>query len=140
MTKQEIIEFINTNQVCNLATVEGNQPRVRGMMTYQADETGIIFHTGNKKDLYQQLLKNPLVELCYFNPKTNMQIRVTGKAMIIDDLKLKQEIVEARPFMKPWVDQFGYELLIVFKVVDCIAQIWTFETNLALKEYIKLNS
>jgi pyridoxamine 5'-phosphate oxidase len=140
MTKQEIFEFINANLVCNLATVEGNQPRVRGMMTYKADETGILFHTGNKKDLYQQILKNPLVELCYFNPKTNMQIRVSGKAVIIDDMKLKQEIVADRPFMKPLVDQFGFELLIVFKVIDCVAQVWTFETNLAPKEYIKINS
>ena len=140
MTKQDIIEFINANLTCNLATVDGNQPRVRGMMTYKADETGILFHTGNKKDLYQQILKNPLVELCFFNPKTNMQIRVSGRAIIINDMKLKQEIVAARPFMKPWVEQFGYELLIVFKVVDCVAQIWTFENNLAPKEYINLTN
>lgn len=138
MNKQEIIEFINTNQVCNLATVEGAQPRVRGMMTYKADETGIIFHTGNKKDVYQQLLKNPLVDLCYFDPKANMQIRVTGKTVILDDMKLKQDIVAARPFMKPWIDKFGFELLVVFKVIDCVAQLWTFETNLAPKEYIRL--
>jgi pyridoxamine 5'-phosphate oxidase len=140
MNKKDIIEFINSNQVCYLATIEDNQPRVRGMMAYKADETGILFHTGNKKDLYQQLLKNPKVELCFFNPKTNMQIRVSGKAVVIDDLKLKQEIVEARPFMKPWIEQFGYVLLVVFKVVDGVAQIWTFETNLAPKEYIKLSS
>lgn len=139
MTKEEIIEFINANLTCNLATVEGNQPRVRGMMAYRADETGILFHTGNKKDLYQQVLKNPLIELSFFSPKTNMQIRVSGKAVIIDDMKLKQEIVAARLFMKPWIDQYGFELLIVFKVVDCIAQIWTFETNLAPKEFIKLS-
>jgi uncharacterized pyridoxamine 5'-phosphate oxidase family protein len=139
MTKQEIIEFINANLTCNLATIEGSQPRVRGMMAYKADEHGIIFHSGKSKDLYQQILKNPLVEICFFNPKTNMQIRVSGKAVVIDDMKLKKEIVEARPFMKPWIEQFGYELLIVFQVVDCFAQIWTFETNLSPKEYIKIS-
>jgi len=46
MNKTQILEFTNTNPVCRLATVEGDQPRVRGMMMYKADDEGIIFHTG----------------------------------------------------------------------------------------------
>ena len=109
------------------------------MLAYRADETGILFHTGKNKDLYQQLLKNPLVELCFFNPKTNMQVRVSGKAVILNDIALKKEIVAARPFMQPWIEKMGYDILIVFKVVDCVVQIWTFDTNFSPKEYIKLS-
>ena len=78
-------------------------------------------------------------EWIFFDPKKNIQIRVTGKAVILDDLELKKEITEARPFLKPWVERMGYDMLIVFQVIDCIAHTWTFETNLSPKEFIKIN-
>lgn len=139
MTKEEIIELMNANLSCFLATTAESQPHVRGMMAYKATERGIIFHTGNTKDLYKQIVNNPLVEICFFDPKKNIQIRVTGKAVILDDLELKKEITEARPFLKPWVERMGYDMLIVFQVIDCIAHTWTFETNLSPKEFIKIN-
>ena len=136
MTKEEIIKFLNDNPVCYLATAENNQPHVRGMMSYRTDEGGIIFHTGNVKDLYSQIKNNPLVEVCFFNQESNVQIRVKGKAVIKDDLGLKKEIVEARPFLKPLVEKIGYDMLAVFQVTDCTAHTWTFETNLSPKEYV----
>ncbi len=138
MTRQEIIEFINANLCCYLATAVDNQPYVRGMMVYKADENGVIFHTGSNKELYQQILKNPAVEICFFNPEKNIQVRVRGKIVIKKDMELKKEIVQARPFLKPWVEKMGYDLLIVFQLVDCVAHLWTFETNFSPKEYVKL--
>ncbi len=40
MTRKEILEFINKNPVCFLATQDSEQPRVRGMMVVKADEKG----------------------------------------------------------------------------------------------------
>lgn len=65
MNKEEILDFIKSNPACHLATVDGDQPRVRGMLMYRADENGILFHTGNFKDLYKNLQNNPNVELCF---------------------------------------------------------------------------
>lgn len=140
MDKAEIIKFINRCQTCDLATMDEKQPRVRGMMPYRADEEGIVFHTGSTKDLYKQIKANPLVELCFFDKEKNIQLRVQGKAVIKDDLDLKEKIVEDRPFLKPWVEEKGYDLLAVFTVVDCVAHTWTFETNFAPKEYIKITT
>lgn len=50
MNKEQIIEFINKNRTCYLATCEGKQPRVRGMLTYKADKDGIVFHAGRSND------------------------------------------------------------------------------------------
>ncbi|MBE6072392.1 MAG: pyridoxamine 5'-phosphate oxidase family protein [Clostridium butyricum] len=65
MTKQEILESINKNPVFYLATIDGDKPKVRGMLLYKADDNGILFHTGASKDLYSQILKNPNAELCF---------------------------------------------------------------------------
>ncbi len=139
MNKQEIIEFINKNPACHLATCEKQQPRVRGMLTYKADDKGILFTTGTTKDLYQQILANPNVELCYFNKESNTQVRVTGKVKIVDDLDLKKQIVKDFSFLQPIVDQFGYETLTVFRVTPAEALVWTFATNLEPKKPIKMS-
>ena len=140
MTKEEIVEAINANLSCHLATAESDQPHVRGMMAYRADEKGIVFHTGRTKDLYKQIVANPKLELCFFDQKNNRQIRVQGKAVIVDDAALKKEIIEARPFLKPWAEKSGIESIVVFRVIDCSACLWTFETNFAAKEYIKITA
>lgn len=73
---QEVYEFLKGAGTYYLATVEGDQPRVRGMFLFHADENGIIFHTASTKDVYAQIKKNPKAELCFFGD--NAQIRVTG--------------------------------------------------------------
>jgi uncharacterized pyridoxamine 5'-phosphate oxidase family protein len=138
MNKTQILEFINTNPVCHLASVDGDQPRVRGMMTYKADDEGIIFHTGDFKDLYQQLLKNPKVEICYNSSDQRKQIRICGVAEFLDDLDLKKEIVSARPFIKPQIDRQGYNMLIVFRVTRLKAAMWSMGTNFEATTYIEL--
>jgi pyridoxamine 5'-phosphate oxidase len=138
MNKSQILDFINTNPVCHLATVEGDQPRVRGMMMYRADEDGIIFHTGDFKDLYQQLTDNPKVEICFNSTDQRKQVRICGVAEFIDDLELKKEIVSARPFMKPQIDKQGYDMLIVFRVKDLKASSWTMATNYEQTTYTDL--
>ena len=138
MTKAEIIQFINANPACHLATADGSQPRVRGMLIYRADEQGILLHTGTTKDLYKQLIANPRAELCFNNMKDGIQVRVTGKAELVEDQKLKEEIVAARPFMKPWIDQRGYSFLAVFRIRNAAAEIWTLATNLEPKKPVQL--
>jgi pyridoxamine 5'-phosphate oxidase len=43
MTIQDAIRFANENPVCFLATVEKDQPRVRALAFWYADETGFYF-------------------------------------------------------------------------------------------------
>jgi len=105
---------------------------------YRVDDKGILFHTGHFKDLWQQVLKNAKVEVCFYDPKTNTQVRVMGLAEVVEDQTLKDEIVKARPFLKSWIEKLGYEMLKVFRVTGCKATVWTFDKNFAPKEYIDL--
>ena len=129
MTKDEILKFCNAHPACHLATAEGDQPRLRGMLMYRADEKGIIFQTGDTKAIVAQIRKNPKVEICFNDYQENIQIRVIGRAEIVEDQKLKEEIVAARDFLKPWVKERGYGMLKVFRVTGCRASVWTFADN-----------
>lgn len=112
MDKKEILEFITKNRVGYLATVEGDKPHVRAMGTYRADEDGIIFSMQSPKDVYKQLVKNPEAEICYWAEGT--QIRVSGRMEEIKDAKIKEEIVEARTFYKPGVEEQGLDYVGAF--------------------------
>ena len=84
MNKEEILNLIRSNPVGYLATTEGDQPRVRALLMYKADENGIMFHTGTFKDLYEQIVKNPKVELCFNDFKSGVQVRVFGVLKEVD--------------------------------------------------------
>ena len=138
MTKDEILKFLNDHPASFLATLDGDQPRVRGMGLVKADEKGLLYQTSDVKDLWGQVVKNRRVEVCFNDLQANIQIRITGVAEIIEDQGVKEEIVAKRPFLKPLVQKRGYDPIKVFRVTGCKAYVWTMETNFAPKEYIDL--
>ncbi len=137
MNVDDCITFANSNPVCYIATQDGDQPRVRGMLMWYADKSGLYFNTGAMKQLYEQLQTNPKVEVCFFDPKSKSmtQMRVIGQVEILNDPELKKKLVEARPFLR----QMGYSAespnLIMFRVAKCTAHFWTMETNLEPKPH-----
>lgn len=96
MNKTEILEFLNANPTCYLATSINDKPYVRAMRMVSADEKGLIFQTVEGKDLPKQMMENPSIEVCFYNMKENVQIRVAGKATLFEDLDLKKKIAEQR--------------------------------------------
>ncbi len=138
MTKQEIFQLMNQNPAFHLATVEGDQPRVRGMLLFRADEEGIIFHTASSKDLFRQIQANPKAELCFQG--NGVQVRVTGVLEQVQDEALKAEIFAhpTRKFLQPWKELGIENLLTVFRMRNGEAVTWTMETNFDEKEYIEL--
>lgn len=144
MNKFDVFDLMNRNPAFFLATVEEDQPRVRGMMLFRADEAGIIFHTSAMKDLYKQISRNPKVELCFYDPKVNTQLRISGVLEIVEDNELKDEISEhpSRQFLKAWkqsgkLEDF-YNTFKVFRLNNGTAVMWTMQSNFAPKESIAL--
>lgn len=138
MTQVEIMEFINKNPVFALATCADNVPHVRNMMVAFADKRGIIFSTGRDKDVCKQILANPRIEICFYSPETEKQLRIAATAEETDDLELKKEIVEKFEFLKPWIEAAGYDVLVTFKLKDAKATTWTMATHEKPKEYVTL--
>jgi uncharacterized pyridoxamine 5'-phosphate oxidase family protein len=114
------------------------------MLLYQADDTGIVFHTGAFKDVYKQILDNPQVELCFVDSVKNIQVRVRGTLEVVEDNILKEEISNhpTRAFLKAWKEsgtlEDFYHSFIVFRMKNGLANVWTFETNAAPKNDISL--
>lgn len=144
MNQQDIYQLINSNPAFSLATVEGDQPRVRGMLLYKADESGIIFHTGAMKDVYKQILTNNKVEMCFNDFNKGIQVRVNGQLEELQDNALKDEITEhpSRTFLKPWKESGSlshfYNTFIVYRLRNGMATTWNIEKNFLPKDEIQL--
>ena len=131
MSLKEYADFANENKTCYLATAEGDQPRVRAMGMWFADETGFYFQAQAVKALYGQLQKNPNVEV-YFNTKDfSKAMRVSGKMKIVEDLELKARCIKERPFVKNFgIAEPNNPLLAVFHLYTGEAYFWTMADNM----------
>ncbi|MGZ4942114.1 MAG: pyridoxamine 5'-phosphate oxidase family protein [Halobacteriota archaeon] len=81
---EECVKFANRQFICSIATVDGDQPRVRNVGLWVADKNGFYFSTHKAKAFYCQLLANPKVELSFYaRPKLLVgRIDVGTKARI----------------------------------------------------------
>lgn len=59
MNYLDCINFAKENPFCFLATMDGDQPRVRTILMVIADETGFYFETFPNKDMSMQMHTNP---------------------------------------------------------------------------------
>ena len=134
------IEFANENKMCcYLATLENDQPRVRAMQFWFADQTGFYLQTGTIKELYKQLKTNKKVEVCFYSPGQTIgkMLRVAGKIEFVDDKHMKEKVVVERPFLKDMGITPESLSLIIFRIAHGEAHFWTMETNLKPKEIIR---
>ena len=138
MNKKEILAFLNAHPECHVATMDGNMPRVRGLKMHKADEKGLIFQVWTIKDVGKQLLKNPAAEVCFNDYEKGIQIRVNGKLELVKDEALKKEVMDARPFLKPFVDQVGFDKFIIFRMAKGKAHVYTNADNFTPKTWIEL--
>ena len=137
MKRKEIFQFLQENPSFSLATSDGTFPHVRMLILHKADESGIFFMVGKFKDVYRQLSVNPYVELCFH--KGDFQIRISGQVENLEkDIELKKEILEARPFMAPWVEQYGFKYMAVYRLRCGKATTWSLENELKPKTFIQL--
>lgn len=139
MNFKDCIDFANENAVAWLATSEANQPHVRAMAMWYADETGFYFQSTTMKELVNQIIENPKIEIAFFKPDegTGTMLRITGEAEIIDNIKMKEKCLEERPFLKDLGLNADSDKLFIFKILHGKAHFWRMETNLDPKEIIE---
>ena len=95
---EEVREFLHSAQTYYLATVDGDQPRVRPFGTAEIFEGKLYIQTGKKKDVFKQLEKNPKAEICAF--KDGKWLRVAGELINDDDREAKVAMLEKMPSLK----------------------------------------
>ena len=94
----EVYEFLKACETYYLATVEGDQPRVRPFGTVDLFEGRLYIQTGKKKAVADQMKKNPKVELC--GMANGKWIRVTATAVLDEQIEAQSHMLDAYPSLK----------------------------------------
>lgn len=92
---QKVYDFLNEAETYYLATVDGDQPRVRPFGTVLLSDGKIYIQTGKAKDVSKQLAANPKAEICAF--KNGEWIRVAGELVNDDSHDVKVAMLEKMP-------------------------------------------
>ena len=133
MNFQDYIKFANAHPVCHIATTEGNQPRVRVLQMWFADDKGFYFQTETTKSIYKQLKANNRVEICFYAPGWDLGtvMRVAGKVEFIDDSAHKNKVLTDRPFLTGMgIKGPDDPLLAIIRVHSGEAYFWTVANNM----------
>ena len=93
-----VVEFLKKAGTYYLATVEGDQPRVRPFGTAHVFEGRLYIQTGKGKKVSDQLLANPKAEICAFTGGT--WLRVAGELIEDDRVEARQSLLDAYPSLQ----------------------------------------
>ena len=95
---EEVYKFLKQCGTYYLATVDGDQPRVRPFGTALIFENKLYIQTGKAKNVSKQIEKNPKIEICSCFENTWVRIEATA---IEDDRDVaRQAMLDAYPQLK----------------------------------------
>lgn len=96
---KEVYDFLRQCGTYYLATMEGDQPRVRPFGTVDIFEGRLYIQTGKVKAVSKQIQANPKVEICACKPDGKW-LRLTGKLVRDERIEAKQHMLEEYPGLK----------------------------------------
>lgn len=95
---ERVCKFLKEAEVYYLATVEGDQPRVRPFGTAHIFEGKLYIQTGKVKNVAKQIDANPKVEICAM--KDGAWIRIAGELIEDDRIEARQSMLDAYPSLQ----------------------------------------
>lgn len=99
----------------HLATVDGDQPRVRPVSPVRTDDFTV--YVANLRSYHKtgEIAANPNVELCYLNEQHD-QVRITGRASVVNDRALLQSIWDENPLLRQYLGSLDNPELVVYRI------------------------
>ena len=94
----EVYDFLKKCGTYYLATVEGDQPRVRPFGTVDLFEGKLYIQTGKSKSVSKQLQANPKAEICAFIDGT--WLRLAGTLVRDDRIEAKKHMLDQYPSLR----------------------------------------
>lgn len=95
---KEVYEFLKECGTFYIATIDGDQPRVRPFGVVNIFEDKLYIQTGKVKEVSKQMQINPKVEICAL--KDNKWLRLAGKVVRDDRIEAKASMLDANPMLK----------------------------------------
>lgn len=113
---KEVLQFLQDAGVFYIATMDGDQPRVRPFGAINEFDGKIYIITSNEKDVYKQMQKNPKVEISGMN-KEGKWIRLSCQVVRDDRTEAKKSMLDANPNLRAmYSEEDGKMEVLYFKM------------------------
>ena len=100
---ERICNFLKEAGVYYLATMDGEQPRVRPFGTAHIFEGKLYIQTGKVKPVSKQLAANPKAEICAF--KDGVWLRLAGELVEDDRVEAKKSMLDEYSNLRAMYDE-----------------------------------
>lgn len=109
------LAVIQADRFPDLATVDGDQPRVRPVSPVRTD--GFVVYIANLRSYHKtrEIEHNPRVELCYLDDHHD-QVRITGRAAVVTETAVLEDIWNSNPLLRKYMGTIDNPELIVYRV------------------------
>ena len=113
--KAEAAAVVAEDRFPCLASIDGDQPRLRPVSPVRTD--GFTIYVANLRAYHKtaEISANPKVELCYMNSGHD-QVRITGVAIVESDRAVLQEIWDGNPLLRQYLGSIDNPQLLVYRV------------------------
>jgi uncharacterized pyridoxamine 5'-phosphate oxidase family protein len=120
---QEVYDFLKKAGAYYLATMDGDQPRVRPFGTVNIFEDKLYIQTGKIKDVSKQMKANPKVEICTMNGGEWIRIQ----AIVVEDdrVEAKQSMLDKYPELHNMYSATDDNTQVLY-LKDAVATIYSF--------------
>ncbi|MDR2941793.1 MAG: pyridoxamine 5'-phosphate oxidase family protein [Treponema sp.] len=118
-----VLDFLKKTGTYYLATVDGDQPRVRPFGTINLFDGKLYIQSGKSKEVAKQIKANPKVELSAFDGET--WIRITAKLVEDDRVEAQESLLTAYPNLRKRYTA-GDGNSVVYYLKDATAVFYTF--------------
>ena len=121
---QEVYDFLKDAETYYLATMDGDQPRVRPFGTVDIFDGKLYIQTGKVKDVAKQIAANPKVEICAF--KDGKWLRLSGELVEDDRREAKKHMLDNYPMLRHmYSEDDGNTLVLYFKNATAVFSSFT---------------
>ena len=116
----KVNDFLTEAGVFFLATVDGDQPKVRPLGAHFEMDDKVLFGVGDFKDVYKQLVANPKVEIVACKQDGHW-LRYTGKAVFEEDPKYAEAVLDMMPDLRNIYNEQTGNKMMIFHLEDATA-------------------
>ena len=100
---KRVCDFLKKAEVYYLATVEGDQPRVRPFGTINEFEGRLYIQTGRVKPTSRQLMANNKAEICAFTD--GAWVRISCELICDERFEATKSMLDSYPYLRGMYDE-----------------------------------
>lgn len=116
---EEMMKFLGgVHTPVAVATVDGNEPKVRFMSFKMVEDGELYLITSKKKSVYKELVGNPNIEICSMPSEEREWVRLKAKVEFVEDVALNTKAFALLPLLEKAYGTPENEDIVLLKMVD----------------------